>query len=35
MLRENLEMIAICRRLGFHLADDANGDNLILAELAL
>lgn len=35
VLRENLEMIAICRRLGFNLNDGEREDNLILAELAL
>jgi acetyltransferase len=35
MLRENLEMTAICRRLGFKLTDGDQGDNVILAELAL
>jgi acetyltransferase len=35
MLRENHEMVAICRSLGFHLSDGDREDNLILAELAL
>jgi len=35
MLRENVEMIAICRNLGFTLTDSDRGDNLILAELSL
>jgi acetyltransferase len=35
MLRENAEMIAICRRLGFQLTSDQEGDNLVLGELAL
>jgi acetyltransferase len=35
MLRENAEMIAICRHLGFHLTADQEGDNLIVGELVL
>jgi acetyltransferase len=35
MLRENIGMIAICRKLGFHLTDEGHEDNLILAELTL
>jgi acetyltransferase len=35
MLRENLQMIAICRSLGFNLNDGNREDNLILAEFAL
>jgi acetyltransferase len=35
MLKENIEMKAICKSLGFKLSDDAHDDNLVLAELAL
>jgi acetyltransferase len=35
MLRENIGMITICRKLGFHLTDGEHDDNLILAELPL
>jgi acetyltransferase len=35
MLRENTEMKAICRALGFHMSDGDREDNLVLAELAL
>ena len=35
MLRENLEMTAICKNLGFKLTDCEDDDNLILAALAL
>ncbi len=35
MLRENIEMKAICKSLGFEVSDVDHDDNLILAELAL
>jgi acetyltransferase len=35
MLKENIEMKAICKSLGFKLSDDVHDDNLVLAELAL
>jgi len=35
MLKENSEMIAVCRSLGFELTESKSVDNLILAELAL
>jgi acetyltransferase len=35
MLRENVEMKAICKSLGFSLSGDDQDDNLVLAELAL
>ncbi len=35
MLRENIGMITICRKLGFHLTDGEHDDNVILAELPL
>jgi len=35
MLRENIEMKAICNSLGFTLSDGDREDNLILAELCL
>jgi len=35
MLKENTEMIAVCRSLGFKLTEGESADNLILAELAL
>jgi acetyltransferase len=35
MLRENIEMKAICKSLGFELSDGDLDDNLIFAELAL
>jgi len=35
MLKENTEMIAVCRSIGFKLTEGESADNLILAELAL
>ena len=35
MLVENIEMRAVCRRLGFQLSDGQQEDNLVLAELVL
>lgn len=35
MLKENPEMIAVCRSLGFKMTESESADNLILAELVL